>query len=286
MNTKHIIPLLLFILLGANAFSETICDIQIGTGIQTLGSKMSNDPEFQKASFKKGTAGEKWGFNIGGTLNQYFNDKIGFQIGLRYNIFRTAYLMNDTEEYSAFDIVNDKHFTRVIQFSNWNERIAVHEIAIPLGYTIQKPIKNHISLVGSTGVQLMLPIVSRYNVNKGSLNIKGYYDEYDVTFEDMPIHSFYRSENNYKGKAPLKVGAEYYLDAGFRWNSDQVGMVATLFFSYGLNNLKKDDENTHLFDAEGAYSGIMKTNAIQEIHPVAVGIKIGATMPVRINYRK
>lgn len=258
-----------------HANGETQLDVQFGNGLQAFGYDVVSGDDV----FELGTAKKHWGCNIGGVINHYFNHGIGLQGGARMYLYRTTCVLDSSEHYMTRDVVNGMDCRRSVHYRDWNEQQTNLLLAIPVGFAYKTDISEDMDFYAGVGVELLLPLVSQYKVKEGNISVSGYYECYDVEFSDMPVHNFTTYNEMPKGKFSTKVGVAGYLDAGVRYHLAKCDLSAGLYLSYGFSNVATDNEG-HLFDLNNKYSGVLNSQTVEKVNPVAFGLKIGVTLPL------
>ncbi|MCR5568076.1 MAG: hypothetical protein K6G31_02250 [Paludibacteraceae bacterium] len=282
MLKKIVLFLLASLSVSASASSdekETLLDLQLGNGWHAFGYDAVADV-VDAGSVELGTAEKFWGCNLGATLNRYFKYGFGFQTGLRLYLYRTDCVLDSTERYTSFDLANGSDCLRTVRYDNWEEFQTNLLLAVPIGAAFKKDIAEKCDVYAGAGVELLLPLVSNYKVEDGKVDVSGYYGEYDVEFSDMPVHNFTVYDDRDDGKFGLKVGLSVYLDAGVRYHLSGCDLNAGLYLSYGLTNMADGDES-HLFDLDNDYAGLLNSDIVKKANPIAFGIKVGVTLPLK-----
>lgn len=277
---KKIVSLLIALmgLQNAVASGESVIDIQFGNGVQSLNYDPTACQLTGNGSASLGEAEKMWGFNVGGVYNRYYGKGFGFQAGVRLYLYRSNCQLDSTEQYRVNDPVNGMDYVRTVSYSNWTEQQNNLLLAIPVGGAYKKRLSEKLDLYAGLGVELLLPISSRYKVKEGDVAISGYYEDYDVDFSNLPAHNFNVVNEHPKGKNTLKVGLAGYIDAGFRYNFGVIYGTLGAYFSCGITDMS-DGDSTPLFDANNAYSGIVNSNAVDGTRPLAFGLKLGIGLP-------
>lgn len=201
----------------------------------------------------------------------------GFGFGVSWYNAKTYY--GDYRlSHMAIDEQNGEKYEYRVFFSDWKEKQRVVNLEIPVAAFYQQEIRPMWSFLGGAGLKFYLPVSNRYDILDGTLETKGYFERRtNVEYSNLPQHGFF-SENEYEGEADLRrVGGAVFVDAGVlrSFKHSDMSLYMGLFFSYGFTNLAKESK-TQLFE-NNTYNGVISSDRVDKVHPMAAGVKVGIT---------
>ncbi len=139
-------------------------------------------------------------------ISKYF----GFKSGIGYTSYSAEIsLYSYQDALMNRDSENESYELRITA-SNINESQSLKTMIIPLNIIINIPLGGIASIFVEPGMNLVIPVMKNYS-NSGFFTYKGYYQEYNVLLENLPLHDF--SSNrlvNAEGDPELK---QTWLDA-------------------------------------------------------------------------
>lgn len=241
-------------------------DITLGAGLQT-----------SRLSLENGDDKPGCGWAINGTYRYMFTDNFGAGAGLGLSFYKSKvkYDMSytlDAEEHGD----NGWQFEPVLDYNSWVESQRIMALEVPVAAYYLKPVNDKWTFMGDAGVKAVLPVWNRFHVNDGAIEVKGYFPDTHITYEDLPQHGFMEHHHSY-GESDLKtIAAAGFADAGMVCDFRGYKVYMGAFFSYAFTNLV-GDKDKKLFDGKH-YAGIASSNVVDKAHLMSAGLKVGLTL--------
>jgi hypothetical protein len=194
----------------------------------------------------------------------FFSGSFGLSTGLSYSKYSTTLSLGQyANEYDTTDSEN-QHYKRQISGSSIIELQEIKTISIPFRLNIQIPFGKIVGLYFQTGVSLNFPTSKTYN-STGIFTYKGYYQTYNVTFEDIPYEGFKSNVNNdiAGGLSIKKVIPEFISSGGLQFLlNKKMQFSAGVFYNRFLTDISDYtyDEDFNLSPIEGKVKSIMETS--------------------------
>jgi hypothetical protein len=211
---------------------------------------------------------------IGTGVTHFLSPKWGLSSGLSVDLSQSDLILNTMVESPDIDLEGDSYLRRVY-YSAWKERQRIYHLSIPFGVTYRLNPGNTWEWLVSTGGKLSLPLTARYKVQQGSLETKGYYNQWNIELEDMPQHDFYTVTEHFEGNIQSNPQWSLFAEVGTLHRFNTVfGVYAGAYVSYGLNNMYKHSYSES-YEKDGTYNGFMNTVLAPRQRIATVGIKLG-----------
>lgn len=239
-----------------------------GGGLHTLNYDMPNG--IQKA---------KAGYTLNAAYAYFFTPNWGVQGGLGIQSFGAQSTLNYFTEAADVDAENDAYLFRTL-YTNWQEKQHAFMLNVPVAVQYRYALNSKISLAGSAGFQLGMPLSAKYKSVGGSITTTGYYSTWNVELADIPEQGLSTTTDSYKGKIGLKPSVVSTLDLGAIYKlNEKIDLYLGAYFNYGLGEIEKAD--TKLIYEKGAkYNGMFASNQVTGVRPVAFGLKLGVYLPM------
>lgn len=194
----------------------------------------------------------------------FFSGSFGLSTGLSYSKYSTTLSLGQyLNEYDTTDSEN-QHYERQISGSNISELQEIKTISIPFRLNIQIPFGKIVGMYLQTGVSLSFPTSKTYN-STGIFTYKGYYQTYNVTFEDIPYEGFKSNVKNdvAGGLSIKKVIPEFISSAGLQFLLNRkMQFSAGVFYNRSLTNIAEYtyDEDFNLSPIESKMKSMLETS--------------------------
>jgi OmpA-OmpF porin, OOP family len=246
--------------------------ITAGGGLHNLSYELQN-----------GTQSGRFGNTINAGYSYFFTQHWGIQSGLGLQWFNARSTVNFLSAIPQVDIDGESFEFRA-NYNNWQEKQHALFLDIPLTIQYRQALSNKISLQGSAGGKISIPIRSSYETTGGSITTTGYYSRLNAELSDFPEFGFTTITNSYSGKLSLRPSYMAIADFGGLYAlSPKIDLYMGAYFNYGLNNaLKANSQEIYQFD--GVYNGVLASNQTTKVNLVSVGVKVGIYF--RINKTK
>lgn len=207
----------------------------------------------------------------------------GIGTGADVSYYAATSCLDGEETSSEYDKYNKEKFECSFAYMGWEERQRVFALEIPLGVYFRTDFSYRLGMVAGLGAKLIMPLHSRFEIQEGSYEISGYYPEDNVTFTQLPHHGFYENSPRYKDgidtKPVLGVYAEYGLNIKF---TERLWGYTGIYFNYGITDMAKEhvsDLGAIREDFQNGYKGVLNSSAVDKANFMALGLKIGVTLP-------
>ena len=246
--------------------------ITVGGGLHNLSYDLQN-----------GTQSGRFGNTINAGYNYFFTQHWGIQSGLGLQWFNARSTVNYLSAIPQVDIDGESFEFRAV-YNNWREKQQALFMDVPLTMQYRHALSNKISLQGSAGGKISIPISSSYETTGGSITTTGYYSRLNAELSDFPEFGFTTTTNSYSGKLSLRPSYMAVADFGGLYAlSPKIDLYLGAYFNYGLNNALKA-KSVEIYQLDGVYNGVLASTQTTKVNPVSVGIKVGIYF--RINKTK
>lgn len=219
----------------------------------------------------------------------FFTPAWGVSVGVDFANYTSYALSNDMISWDKVIDSDGEIYMHQSQMHDWKERENALFLGIPLmaqfsHFFSAEEGKKPIGLVAGLGVKVAFPVETSYKVVKGNVNHTGYYEKWNLTLDHL--HDFYLQDHSgQNGSFRLSPAVGLLADVGVLFPvTQQIDIMTGLYFHYGLNNTDqtqkqplgfRDAMNEGLYDFMPAYNGMVNSDHITNIHPYAVGVKVG-----------
>jgi len=246
--------------------------ITVGGGLHNLSYDLQN-----------GTQSGRFGNTINAGYNYFFTQHWGIQSGLGLQWFNARSTVNYLSAIPQVDIDGESFEFRAV-YNNWREKQQALFMDVPLTMQYRHALSNKISLQGSAGGKISIPISSSYETTGGSITTTGYYSRLNAELSNLPEFGFTTTTDSYSGKLSLRPSYMAIADIGGLYAlSPKIDLYLGAYFNYGLNNALKA-KSVEIYQLDGVYNGVLASTQTTKVNPVSVGIKVGIYF--RINKTK
>jgi OOP family OmpA-OmpF porin len=222
-----------------------------------------------------GTQQNRLGYSFDIGYSYFFSANWGVRCGLGIQSSGARSTLNFQSAESATDADGD-HYEFGSKYTNWQEKQQVLFLDIPLVAQYRRAVGKKIGLLGSLGVQLSVPVHSRFKTTGGEIVTTGYYSQWNVELSDLPRHGFTTITDSYNGELSLRPSYMVIADIGGLYTlSPKVDLYLGAYINYGLNNALRSDTKD-IYQLDGVYNGMLASTQTTKLTPVSVGIKVGA----------
>ena len=241
------------------------------------------------------------GFGAGLGVQYFFTKHLGLSLGLEYALFNTSsYIKDKRFDFPGFVDNEGDDCDLVIRLLNWTESQKTHFIDIPLMLRFQHKWgkKEMHGFYFAFGPKLQIPIsASSFKIADGDLKAYAYYPDYNLPIADgygveLPQHGYGTTQKDWNGKNELKTGCAIVGEAGFLIGlSRRIDLTLGVSAEYGFSNIQK--KSIDLMEAVKnitpqdvpvgdvvTYNGILNSNRINVIHPVALKAHLGLRIKI------
>lgn len=248
----------------------------LGGGVNTHTFKLDND----------GFMSPGMGLMFRGGYRYFFTKNWGVGADLNFKSFMSSGLvsysshMDDVDDHDEWNPEHSKYQHQVV-YHNLKERQKQSTLSIPIAAYYQYRVDRTWKLGAGLGFYYQFTdLTSKYETKKGFVEAKGYLDEWNVLFEDMPQHNFDTKEN-FSGKNVKRSCLGLYVEGNLLYYinprlSVDIGLYVCKGFAYQNNRAANDlysvDDNSI---NDGVYSGMWQSNLVQKSNPLAIGVMGG-----------
>ena len=246
--------------------------LTVGGGLHNLSYDLQN-----------GTQSGRFGNMINAGYSYFFTQHWGVQSGLGLQWFTARSTVNYLSATPQVDMDGESFEFRA-NYNNWQEKQQALFLDIPLTLQYRHVLSNKISLQGSAGGKISIPIRSSYKTTGGSITTTGYYSRLNAELSNLPEFGFTTTTDSYSGKLSLRPSYMAIADVGGLYAlSPKIDLYVGAYFNYGLNNALKAGSK-EIIQLDGVYNGVLASTQTTKINPVSVGVKVGIYF--RINKTK
>ena len=250
-------------MLQAQEKKQQYLHLTVGGGLHNLSYDLQN-----------GTQSGRFGNSINAGYSYFFTQHWGLQSGLGLQWFNARSTINYLSATPQVDIDGESLEFRA-NYNNWQEKQRALFLNIPLTLQYRHALGGRVSLQGSAGGQISIPVSSSYKTTGGSITTTGYYSRLNAELSDLPEYGFGTITNSYNGKLSLRPAYMAIADLGGLYTlSPKVDLYLGAYINYGLNNALKADTK-EIYQLDGVYNGVLASTQTAKVTPVAVGVKVG-----------
>ncbi|MCW3804387.1 outer membrane beta-barrel protein [Plebeiibacterium marinum] len=262
---KNITVLSALLLMSLSVTSQIRIQPSIGFG----SNKISYDSDYA-------TVDGLSGLNLGVDAFYYLNEDMAVGLGLRLSQYGASAKVDDFEiSEQRIDGDNDSYlYTAIANGIEEEHKLSVVEI--PILFKYQRWVSADILLTGTTGPVFMMTGSMKSEFTSGTLTTSGYYEQWNLTIDDLAEYGFYPGLNM-KGDAPdldvkstlawsFELGAEYYLNK-------RMNVFLSAYFQPAFGNISGSDVSTDIMPEPGVFNGTIM--GADNIKLSKAGIKLG-----------
>lgn len=228
------------------------------------------------------SSGNYIGFEFG--YHHSFNSHWGVGSGVGFT-FLNSELELYNYRYDNGDLIDSEGdpYHSTLYLNDWTEEQDITLLEIPFVATFQEELSRDgkLNLYCDLGLRIGIPVSSKYEVNSGSYEDQGYYEQYDLTLKDIPGHFEKVTDYAPSGDIDLKaafmltssIGAKYMI-------SDRLALIGSFRINTSLNDIKSSSSSltTMSSDRSRTYEGLLDSDVIYNIRPVQVGFELGVNI--------
>ena len=258
-----IVLILLFCSMLQAQEKQQYLHLTVGGGLHNLSYDLQN-----------GTQSGRFGNSINAGYSYFFTKHWGVQSGIGLQWFNARSTINYFSATPQVDIDGESFEFRA-NYKDWQEKQQALFLDIPLTLQYRHALSNKISLQGSAGGKISIPISSSYTTTGGNITTTGYYSRLNAELSDLPEFGFTTTTNSYNGKLSLRPSYMAIADLGGLYTlSPKIDLYLGAYINYGLNNALKADSK-EVIQLDGVYNGMLASTQTTKVNPVSVGIKVG-----------
>lgn len=258
-----IVLILLFCSMLQAQEKQQYLHLTVGGGLHNLSYDLQN-----------GTQSGRFGNSINAGYSYFFNQHWGVQSGLGLQWFNARSTINYFSAIPQVD-TDGESFEFRANYKDWQEKQRALFMDIPLTLQYRHALSSKISLQGSAGGKISIPISTRFKTTGGSITTTGYYAQLNAELSDLPEYGFATITDSYNGKLSLRPSYMAIADLGGLYTlSPKIDLYVGAYVNYGLNNVLKADSK-EIFQLDGVYNGVLASTQTTKVTPVSVGIKVG-----------
>lgn len=237
--------------------------LTVGGGLHNLSYDLQN-----------GTQSGRLGSTINAGYSYFFTEHWGIQSGLGLQWFNARSTVNYLSATPQVDIDGETMEFRA-NYNNWQEKQQALFIEIPLTIQYRHALSSKISLQGSAGGKISIPISSSYKSTGGSITGTGYYSRLNAELSDLPEYGFTTITDSYNGKLSLRPSYMAIVDVGGLYALlPKLDLYVGAYVNYGLNNVLKANSK-EIYQLDGVYNGVLASTQTSKVNLLSVGVKVG-----------
>ena len=232
-----------------------------------------------------------WNGAIG--INYYFLPWLGVGTGAQLSNYANKSSVAWGWDYSATDAQGDK-YTFTAKPVGIEEKQEVYMLEIPLNVRF-RAIKRDVGFHSALGVKFGIPVKDYYRSSGGTIHNQVYYKDFDLlldksitgVLEDITVNA---AQQKITGLSKFNCGA--YAEIGMLFRVHQrIDLLLAVAGTYYLNDMMKgatanplgfNDPSlpTDYYPSPftSAYSGVLSSNEVQQLHPWNVQLKLGLSI--------
>lgn len=217
------------------------------------------------------------GVTLDVSYRYYFSRNLGVRVGLGMSTARSKAVLNCTEEMAWVDPDGTDCQRRAI-FTDWTEKQSLFDFEVPVGLCVQAPVSRTLSFIWDAGVALAVPLNNDYEIASGTMETRVYYPSthHEVAGDESVGAKTYETD---KASHRLPFGncsCNLFTNLGFHYSKrGSLPLYFGLYVSGGVASIvKANDQN--LFTER--YNGLLASNRVNGVFPLAVGVKIGLAL--------
>ena len=232
-------------------------------------------------NFKANHGDQKNGLGGGfGFGYQYgINSLLGIRTGLEIAMYNSEYNWDNLIFRYMTKDVDDNDFEFRSKAKNFSETQKATFLQIPIMLNIQINEYFFAAIGGKAGI----PVSTKYKTSAVTVINSGFYatENYDYKTQQFLGFGTYNIPERER-ELSLKTAFFLSLEGGGKFDlSETLGLYVGIYFDYGLNNIVKDSEKSHLIDYDNQNPKDFIFNSIitseyftKKVSPIAAGIKI------------
>lgn len=265
-------------------------DVYAGGGVSSLGYSLEGGTTSIGGSFLFG-AGYTW----------FFKPYMGLQAGLSFTRVASSATLTEPMQWTTnkdgsplTDYMGEQYIHRTT-FDNWRENQSSVLFQIPVGLRFRyfKDRDSRVGLHAAVGLNLSIPVVSKYVHTSGDVTHTGFYEQWQLELRDLPgrfeTEPFVTEQEESLKKKLSVINVEAYGEVGasIRINR-RTEIIVAAYVQYMLNNFSSvkldartplgfaNSHNNYKFMSE--YRGLVGTDKVGAMHPWEVGLKAGVSI--------
>ena len=186
----------------------------------------------------------------------YFSPNWGVGGGLEISMYSTNGYLDGARVSFDNHIDDEGHLYRKdVYFRDWSEiQTGVYlEIPVLMHYQYDFGLRRRMVMLIRFGAKVQLPLMGKYNVTRGDLEIQGYYPKWNVILFNMPNHGFGTSGSSKTSGTldlPLNIAATVGFDFSFEITK-KIDIFVGASFDYGFLNSKSVNNGDLLYEEIG-----------------------------------
>lgn len=236
-------------------------------------------PGYSLLQYKSSDISSIGGLELGGGIDYtyWFNRNIGLALGLQFQSYYSTFLFDNTNFTSDVKVEPGGEKYIIKQILNQEEYHISRYFQIPLRLTFKHELNKSWDIIYGIGIGYGLKAAEKHEVSKGTYSRVADFYELNRVIDSLPSQGFGTfttlpfSDNTKQFKnmffASADIGVQVKLN-------EQWKVLAGFVFNYGLNNIKTQKES---IISDNPYKGVITTDYIGSIHPLAITAKIGVT---------
>ena len=248
-----------------------------GVGLSSLMYKLEDGERKAKLGFSG-----KIGYDY------YFTHNWGIGTGIGLSSYKTFGKFNN--HLTSYHWMDDdiKHgpspYRRDIYLKNWEEtqKTLFLEIPVVANFQIKFGEKKRHGIYANAGLRVQLPLSSKYSApnvadkEHGLLEVQAYYQEFELTIDDVMAHGFGLYNNEYNGKNNLKLGLAATAGFGGLFGlTEKLDIYVGAQCDYGFLNIRTDGYENIISGDLGTYYGMTGSNVTEKVNPFSIRGEVG-----------
>ena len=237
------------------------------------------------------------GYQLSAGYTYFFNAKWGIQTGIGVQNFNSTSTLSFNDSILNQVDTDGEAYKFHAQYNSWEEKSQALLFEIPLSAIYRYKLSEKTGILIGLGGKISFPISTSYKTTGGSISTSGYYENYNITLNEMPQNGFPKiaseSDNYYSLKKSNGFGFKpaymFTFDLGFtRSLNNNADFYLGGYFNYGLNNTQMNtrmSDDKHICSPDKYnpvikkfifnYNGALSTSQVNKLNPISMGIKLG-----------
>lgn len=273
LKRKIYLTILIFLMLVNTVLAQL--DIRLTSAY----GKMSLNP---KTDLKINIEPENF-LTVGLQADYYISDNFGIGIGADYYLLDSKFdviLSNYSHNYKGIDnwegdpVPREYEFTVRSNAPDIIEQNTMSFIDIPVSAIYRFPIAKNLKLAARVGLKAALPLNNNYRLNQSDLFTRLYFEEWDLELFDIPAHGLYDNRTDWhpEGDLNLNMAFSIFSELGLDFPVSLLKVRISGYFSYGLNNIIEEKQNSLIYWRE-EYNNILSLT--ESVSMMQFGVKLG-----------
>ncbi len=215
------------------------------------------------------------GISLGADLFYYLNDNIVVGAGVRFANYKATSSLNDFSIMQSGVDVDEHNYEQTKVSKGISETHTMSAIEIPLLLRYQKWVSGSFIVFGSTGPVFVIPGKLKTSFDSGTLNISGYYENWDLVIDDADPYGFgSRNLADYEPEIDSKTSLSWAIEAGVEYFiNKRFNLMLTAYFQPGLSSIATSNKEVGAVVDPFAFEG--SSVGASDVKINKIGLRLG-----------